>query len=120
MSISLPLLIAYGFLVSAALAWLNTRGVAMSGAAAATLIVSAAPWAITKVTSGGEPLSWRTLQYWALFMAFPSAVVLLASRIGALQARPWWLLGIGPVTFIFATTAVMIVHNMLFANTRHQ
>jgi hypothetical protein len=120
MSISLLPLLVHALIVSGALAWLNTRGVAMSRAAAATLIVSAAIWAITQVTFGGGPPSWRDLQYWTLFVALPSAVVLLASRIGALQTRSWWLIAIGPVMFICATTVVIIVYNVLFANSRQQ
>ena len=119
-SISLPFLMGYSLAVSTALIWLNMRGTGIVGAAGGTLLVCIAIAVIQSVAFGSVPLTRQAVQYWGLFVLLPSAVVFAVSRVGLLQARPWSLLFLGPLTFVVAVTAVMVTYNILFASARSQ
>jgi len=118
MSVSLPYLIGYSLVVSAAIILLHMRGAGILAAAAGTLLVCIAIVIIHFVVFGSAPLTRQAVQYWGLFVLLPSAVVFAVSCVAILQARPWSLLLVGPVTFVFAATAVMIAYNILFASGR--
>lgn len=119
-SISLPFLIGCSLAVSAVLIWLNMRGAGILGAAGGTLVVCIAIAVIQSVAFGSVPLTRQAVQYWGLFVFLPSAVVFAVARVAILQARPWSLLFVGPLTFVVAVTAVMVTYNILFASGRSQ
>lgn len=119
-SISLPYLIGYSLAVSAANIWLNLRHAGILGAAGGTLVVCIAIAVIQSVAFGSVQLTKDAVRGWVLFVLLPSAVVVVVSRAGFLQARPWALLFLGPLTFLVAVTAVMITYNILFASGRSQ
>lgn len=117
-SISLLHLIVYSIAVSAGLTWLNMRGIGILGAAAGTVVVCVVI-ALLEMGAFGSP-SRGAAEYWWLFVLLPSAVVFAVSRLGILQRRAWGLLLLGPLTFVVAVIAVMVVYNILFATVRHQ
>jgi hypothetical protein len=115
-SVSLPLLLIYSLLISGILVWLNRRGVGAAGAAAATLLTCVAV-AVVQFSAFGRVLSkLQAVQFWLLFALVPGAVVFGASRLSLFQNRPWWLLLVGPVAFVFAVVVVMMAYNVLFAS----
>jgi hypothetical protein len=119
-AISLPFLIGYSLAVSAVLIWLNVRGAGVLSAAGGTVVACVAIAVIQSIAFGSVPLTRPGVQYWGVFVLLPSAAVLAVSRIGILQARPWALLFLGPLTFVVAVTAVMVTYNILFASGRSQ
>jgi len=118
--VSLPFLIGYSLAVSAVLIWLNMRGSGVLAAAGGTMAACVAIAVIQSVAFGSMPVTRPAVQYWGLFVFLPSAVVFVVSRVGILQARPWALLFLGPLTFVVAVTAVMVTYNILFASGRSQ
>ncbi len=115
-SVSLAHLVAGSLVVSTVLLWVNMHDVGIRGAAAAAAIACIAIIAIQSIVAGAVPLSKPVWRAWALFLLAPTAVVILASRIGFLQAKPWMLLLVGPLAFLLAATALMIAYNILFAS----
>jgi hypothetical protein len=93
--------------------------VGVLGTAGGTLSVCLAVAVIRFLASPSELLSRQAVQHWVLFACVPSAVVFAVSRLGVLQARPWRLLIVGPLSFVVAATAVMVTYNnTLFASGR--
>jgi hypothetical protein len=115
--LSLPLLVVYPLFISAVLIWLNRRGVGAVGAAAGTLAVCVAVSLIQFFALGPATLSRQAVQLWLLFVCVPSAVVFGVSRFGVLQARPGWLLCLGPISFVMAVVVVMVTYNILLASS---
>ena len=116
-SLSLPFLIGYSLAVTTALIWLNSRGTGILWAAGWTLLGCVAILLIQSVAFGAVPVTKQVIHFWGLFVFLPSAVLMAVSRLGIVQARPWSLLLLGPLTFVVAVTAMMVAYNVLFASS---
>jgi len=115
-AVRLPVELAYSLLVSAFLVWSNTRGLRSLGAAGGTLGICLLIAVSQALAAGSFPP--RQIEFWVLFVCVPSVAVFLVSRLSGLQARPWRLVLLGPLSFTMALVAAMVTYNILFASSR--
>jgi hypothetical protein len=105
-----PFLIVYALILSAVLAWLRGRGLgpaAVGGGALAVLVIYTA-----LELSAGSALSSRVIQFWALFVLAPTMVVFAVSLSRVFVNRPWLLMILGPVSFVFSLLVIMVAYNV--------
>jgi hypothetical protein len=79
-AISLPLVVLQSLVVSAALVWLNRRGVEAVGAAVGTIAVCVGGLMVQLLFLGQATLTRQAVMYWLLFVIVPSTAVFAASR----------------------------------------
>ncbi len=116
LAISVVHVIVYSLVVSGVLIWLNIRGAGPVGAAAGTIVACVAVGIIQFFVYGQAAVSLQEVQLWLRFVLLPGAVVFGLSRLGWLRNRPWWLLLLGPLSFVLGVVLVMVTYNVLFAS----
>jgi hypothetical protein len=113
-AISLWFLVGCAVCLSALLALMNYFAFSASTAAAATvafIVVTSAP--LVRGLSN-VPATPRFLFAIAV-CAVPSLAVFAVSQTGWLRARPAWLLGVGPLSYVFAVALAMTAYNVFAA-----
>jgi len=117
-AVSLPFLLGCAVAISIVLLWLNRIGVGAAWAAAATVAVCVAIALVQSVMLGGFPFTRQAVQIWTLLVLVPGLALFAASRLDVFHSRPWLLLLAGPLLFLLATTAGIIMYNVFFTPTR--
>jgi hypothetical protein len=115
-SVSLPLLIGFAVIVSALSMWLNARGVGVGIEAGVILGICVAVdvWQGPALASTASRR--MAIRMWLVFVLLPTAVVLGISRFGLLTTKPWFLLVLGPISFMVALIVVATVDAVLFGS----
>ena len=110
MAISLQFLLTNALVLSFVLAALNH----LRARATVTATVTIVCVVVSALYSFGGASSLSTRQAIVLALGVllvPSLAVFAVSRINWLLVRPWWLLGLGPVSYLVASIVSMIAHN---------
>jgi hypothetical protein len=115
LAVSVVHVVVYSLVVSGVLIWLKIRGVGPVGAAAGTIVACVAVGIIQFFVSGQTVVSRQAVQFWLCFVLLPGAVVFGMSRLGWLRNSPWWLLLLGPLSFVLGVVLGMVTYNVLFA-----
>jgi hypothetical protein len=106
-----PFLAGYPLVLSALLAFLHTRRLGAVATGLGTLLlcvfVAMVPLAATPIT-----ITRQALQFWTLFVLVPSAVVWAISCLDVFVPRPWMLMIVGPLSFVFSLLVVVVTYNI--------
>jgi hypothetical protein len=118
MGISLPVAFLGAFIVSAILVALNRGGFGVVVSAGA-VIVACLIVGLMQYLSPGTANGPRAVQLWFLLLCVPMVAVFAVSRFGVVENRPWLLLLLGPLSFVFTQALVVVGLNIFTTYSRH-
>jgi hypothetical protein len=115
--LSLQYLIVNAFVVSGVLFLVSRRSSALSSATAASLFVCLV-LIVGPLVLRPFVISRQIVLIWVLSIVLPAVVVLGVSRLDLVQTGPWWLLLLGPLSFLMTVLIGIVVFNVLFESGR--
>lgn len=116
LAISVVHIVVYSLVVSGVLIWLNMRGAGPIGAAAGTIVACITVGIILFLLYGQAVVTRYAVQLWLFFSWLPSVLVFGMSRLAWLRNSPWWLLLLGPLSYVFGVVLAMMSCNAFYTS----